>query len=207
MTVMTQTAVPVSALERSQFAVAHQTLVDAFGQDPMVVYFFPRTSKRVAGCVQIFRVTLRHGLCGGVVDVVQGGQGVAIWLQSEYASLSLWSMWRLGFPAAGLALGFRASRRILQFMHELELRRKDSLAGPHWYLLNLAVRPELQGQGLGSTLLRYGLNRAQQQGRPCFLETSKAGNVPFYQRHGFRVVSEGRPSTGGPPVWSFVKSV
>ncbi len=113
-------------------------------------------------------------------------------------------MLQIGLPAAALALGFRTSWRILRFMRWIDARREEFAAGPHWYLLNLAVRPELHGRGLGSALLQHGLNRARQQGCPCFLETANPRNVPFYQKHGLSLVYQGRPSSGGPHLWGFL---
>jgi ribosomal protein S18 acetylase RimI-like enzyme len=201
-----QTTSPVVALARPRLPHALATLVEAFASDPMAMYFFPIASKRSSGLAHIFRVALRHGLCGGVVDSVHDSGGVAIWLRSECATMNLPRMIRTGFLAAALKVGCAATRRIMRFLQWTEEQRKQSVDGRHWYLLNLAVRPELQGQGVGSVLLRSGLQRAQIEGVPCFLETSNPRNVPFYEKHGFRLIHEGHPPKGGPQVWSFLKA-
>lgn len=201
-----QTTSPVVPLARPQLPHALATLVEAFASDPMATYFFPLASKRSSGLAHILRVALRHGLCDGVVDSVHASGGVAIWLRSECATMNLPRMIRTGLLAAALKVGFAATRRIMRFLQRMEEQRNQSIAGRHWYLLNLAVRPELQGQGLGSVLLRSGLDRAQHQGVPCFLETTNPRNVPFYQKHGFRLVHKGHPPKGGPLVWSFLKA-
>jgi ribosomal protein S18 acetylase RimI-like enzyme len=202
----TQTTSPVVALDRHQLPQALATLVQAFAFDPMATYFFPQAPERGIGLAHIFRMALRHGLRGGAVDAVHDGGGVAIWLRSERATMSLPRMIRMGLLAAALRVGYAATRRIMRFLQWMEEQRQQSVASRHWYLLNLAVRPELQGQGLGSILLRSGLDRAQLQGVPCFLETTNPRNVPFYEKHGFRMIHEGHPPKGGPQVWSFLKT-
>ena len=61
---------------------------------------------------------------------------------------------------------------------------------PHWYLAMLGVDPLLQGNGIGSALLRYGLARADEQAMLAFLETGKPSNIPLYERSGFEVLAE-----------------
>jgi ribosomal protein S18 acetylase RimI-like enzyme len=204
MNVTTRPDLLVTALARSQLTTARQTLIEAFSADPMLAYFFPSAARRASGSVQVFRVTLNHGFYHGVVDVVEDGKGVAIWLRSENADLTFRRMWRVGLPSAGLSIGFRASCRILRFMKWLEERRKESLPEPHWYLLNLAIRPGCQGKGLGSILLAHGLDRARTEATPCYLETSNPRNVAFYERNGFRLVYDAAAPSRGPHLWGFV---
>ena len=70
----------------------------------------------------------------------------------------------------------------------------------HLYLAVLGVDPPRQGQGLGSWLLAPGLEACDREGVGAYLETAKARNVVFYERHGFRVRDELRLPRG-PKVW------
>lgn len=71
---------------------------------------------------------------------------------------------------------------------------------PHWYLADLAVRPEAQRRGLGSALIRPGLERADADGMPCYLETQREANIPFYRRFGFELLGTAN-AKDGPPAW------
>ena len=60
-----------------------------------------------------------------------------------------------------------------------------------WYLDVLGVDPSKQGKGIGSALIRFGLERAARDGADAFLETAVEANVAYYERFGFRTVFDG----------------
>jgi ribosomal protein S18 acetylase RimI-like enzyme len=72
---------------------------------------------------------------------------------------------------------------------------------PLWYLDQLGVDPPRQGEGLGRTLVQFGLAQADRAGLPAFLETAAERNVRFYESLGFRVVETGKVPDGGPRIW------
>jgi GNAT superfamily N-acetyltransferase len=63
--------------------------------------------------------------------------------------------------------------------------------GATWELMNIAVAPEHQGQGIGALLLRHVIDQARQLGgKRLELGTGSFGHqLTFYQRAGFRVVA------------------
>jgi hypothetical protein len=71
----------------------------------------------------------------------------------------------------------------------------------HFYLFAIGSRPQHQGKGVGSSILRAGLEIVDQAGVPAYLESSKKLNVPFYQRFGFEVTEKLVPAQGCPPLW------
>lgn len=54
----------------------------------------------------------------------------------------------------------------------------------HYYLEIIATRPEWQGKGAAGMLIRWGLERADQQGVECYLEASPVGKK-VYEHFGF----------------------
>lgn len=72
---------------------------------------------------------------------------------------------------------------------------------PHWFLDALGVEPSRQSGGIGTALLRWGLERAAADDVPVTLETGRLDTIHYYERFGFRVVHEGEPEPAGPHVW------
>ena len=57
----------------------------------------------------------------------------------------------------------------------------------HWYLELVATRPEYQGKGAGGKLLRWGIDKADEEGTETYLEASPDGK-PIYEHFGFKEV-------------------
>jgi GNAT superfamily N-acetyltransferase len=75
---------------------------------------------------------------------------------------------------------------------------------PHWYLPWLGVENKYQGSGLGGRLLQHCLTRVDADRMPAYLESPNPRNVPFYERHGFKVTAVAQAGTC-PPVTSMVR--
>ena len=98
----------------------------------------------------------------------------------------------LPYVAANLATTLRLLN-LVESMHPHE---------PHWYLATLGTAVEQQGKGVGGALMRPVLEHCDAEGIPCYLESSKERNVPFYRRHGFEVVKEVPLPGEGPLLWT-----
>lgn len=66
---------------------------------------------------------------------------------------------------------------------------------PHRHLTVLGVRPEFQGQGVGSALLKQFRDEADAAQANSYLETDSDGGKRLYERFGFREV--GRTTKNG----------
>ncbi|KAL3444410.1 hypothetical protein BJX65DRAFT_320006 [Aspergillus insuetus] len=60
---------------------------------------------------------------------------------------------------------------------------------PHYYLDMLGTRPEFNGHGLGSKMLRWGLSRADEEKTMVILVSTPQGKR-LYERYGFETVAE-----------------
>lgn len=65
------------------------------------------------------------------------------------------------------------------------------LPEPWCYVNVLGIDPAWQGRGLGTSLMRHAIARAEAAGLPMGLLTGSARNVRFYERLGFRTILEG----------------
>lgn len=180
---------------------AVNTLARAFDADPMFQWIFPDPQKRARSLRLLNRVPLRFGLRYGRVTHYHDGMAVAIWIPPGRA-VSLGGMVRSGMLGVPLRIGlgpfgqFAGANDVMGKIHA------KHVPDPHWYLLIVGVDPELQGRGVGSALVQEGLSRADDSKATCYLETSEARNVPFYERYGFTVLEQASLGAGGPPAWA-----
>ena len=72
---------------------------------------------------------------------------------------------------------------------------------PQWFLDHVAVAEAERGTGVGSALIRFGLEKAADDGVTATLETSRPENVPIYEHFGFRTYLESDAPGGGPHLW------
>jgi ribosomal protein S18 acetylase RimI-like enzyme len=86
-----------------------------------------------------------------------------------------------------LALGPRSAASVGRWVSVWAARDPDE---PHSHLGPLAVDAHLQGQGIGTMILRSYCERLDSSGELAYLETDKPENVRLYERHGFEVVGE-----------------
>ncbi len=87
--------------------------------------------------------------------------------------------------------------RAFQLLFEVDgLHPKE----PHWYLATLGHRALDARKGDRLDLAACRSARADEEGVPAYLESSKERNVPFYARSGFEVIGEVQVS-GSPPIW------
>ena len=94
---------------------------------------------------------------------------------------------RLKLVPALVGLGPRTAARVGTWM--TTWARHDPYE-PHVHLGPLAVDAHLQGQGIGSQIMREHCRRLDEAGLVGYLETDKPENVRFYERSGYVVIAE-----------------
>jgi GNAT superfamily N-acetyltransferase len=95
------------------------------------------------------------------------------------------------------ALGRRLplAGKVRRAMEERHLRE------PHFYVRMVGVRSALQGQGVGTALMRPTLERADSAALPTYIEASSERSAALYERLGFVHMDVLELPEGGPPVW------
>lgn len=191
-------AVPRRSSARDRTAIA-DAIARAFFDDPVSIYLFPDETTRHEGYVRITEIAMDQFAGGGATYVNDPVQGAAIWQAPSpkppgfLAQVSM-SLRLLRTMGRGITRGIR----LAQAMEANHYRK------PHWYLAILGVEPEAQGRGLGSVLMKPILDHCDAEGMDAYLESSKAANIPFYQRHGFEVTGEIQ-IPDGPTLWPMLR--
>ena len=144
-----------------------------------------------------FRIYVEHALATGMACTTPGRAAAALWLPAgeEPASPPHGHDARLAAVTGRWAERFRAFDAALEDHHPAGIT--------HWHLAIMAVRPDQQGRGTGSTLLRFTHQRLDATRTPAYLEASSPRARDLYLRHGY-TLQPGAPfhlPGGGPPLW------
>lgn len=175
-------------------------LAAAFADDVMFDWFLRTGPRRDAGRRAFFDGLIRQVAVGAArIERPAGGGGAAVWLPPEAnGPVSLWQEMRL-IPSILAAVGFARLPRILALQAAIDAHHPT--ARRYAYLWFLGVRPEAQGLGVGSRLLRVATRRLDADNLPAYLETQTERNVALYRRHGFEVTTKFQPRSDSPPMW------
>jgi ribosomal protein S18 acetylase RimI-like enzyme len=202
----------ITRLNASQLDAAAGLLARAFYDSPVWAWIAPDPAHRLEVLPWFMRMRVGDALhecethVAGEPGAGPGIAGVAIWEppdridaepRDDPASEATTSWAEL--PAR---MGDAAAARF-NAMAEAQkpARERISRGEQAWYLSLLGVEPALQRSGIGASLLRHMLERADAGGVRTMTDTSKEANVPYYERHGFVVAESGTLPLGGPPFW------
>ena len=171
------------------------TYARAFLHDPIVRWPLPDVPDVGDRIRQVFASIYLGIAVDGVIWEAGDADGFAVWIPAGAADDMFESDAAVQRSLAPLTDDDGDRYRVL--WEWIESRVPDDV----WYLDAVGVEPSRQGKGVGGELIRHGLDAARDAGVDAFLETAVAGNVPLYERFGFRVVEEGEPASGGPHIW------
>lgn len=172
------------------------TLARAFDDDPLMLWMIPRSRRRVR-LAMFFALLLESRVTLGETYTTPDRVGAAIWGPP--------GQWRNDFDRVSDSadrlisiLGTNPTRAI-DVVVAMEESHPASV--PHWYLALLGTHPDWQRTGVGAALMRPILSRADSEGLPAYLESSKESNIAYYRSFGFEVTGEIRIPNGGPTIW------
>jgi len=161
-------------------------LADAFADDPMMSWIYPDPGTRPAHLPAFMRATLDIGFPHGHVYTSGANRSAAIWAPPDVEMFDDQAATTL-FGLLGEQLGARAKEVGTGLV---SIGEHHPHHAPHFYLFVLGTARAFQGTGIGSRILHEILDRCDRQGLGAYLESSNIRNVPFYERHGFRVLTE-----------------
>jgi ribosomal protein S18 acetylase RimI-like enzyme len=194
--------VDVVRIGRDRLQEASEVLARAFQDDPAWVWLVPDAQRRADLLPWLFRI----GFDVTAADVYATPGpilGAARWLPPGRQALKIGATLR-ALVTTPLRLG-AATGPFLAYGRSVEQLRAEVAGGAHWYLAGIGVDPSAQRHGVGTALMRPGVQSAAKAGLPTVLLTNNETNVTFYEKQGFRVVREARTPENGPKAWAMVK--
>lgn len=173
-------------------------LARAFADDPVWQWALTKRpieppAEKVLGLFA--RAHFGDGMVSVATDRSGTVAGTAVWAPPGRWKIP-YSTYARHLPRLIGGLGVRGLKRILAMEAVERLHPRDE----HYYLAVVGVDPLAQGGGGGRRLIAPVLERADAEGLPCYLESSKEANVPYYRAFGFEVVND-LVLPGGPMMW------
>ena len=171
-----------------------EALGRAFWDDPVMRFLIPSSD---TGLRSLMKLETKSALKHTTAYMTGDGSAAALWKPPGKWRTSMGEL----LSMAPLTIAALRARLLLGLSVLSAVEKKHPADPPHWYLAVLGTEPDAQGKGYGSAVLQPVLQQCDSKGEPAYLESSKEKNIPFYERHGFRVTEEIALPKGGPPVW------
>jgi len=175
----------------------------AFENDPMSRHLFKNDAARFGNVKTTFSFMLSMGIRHGTLHAAQNGEGLIVCLDSYLPCTSLRNQVRCGVLGLLFGVGLRNFLGILSYdrysqrLHSQHARKDDV------YLYIIAVAAEHRRKGVGGELLKRMLAGVT-PGRRVYLETSNPDNIPFYEKHGFRILDDLAIPDSSVHIWPMV---
>jgi ribosomal protein S18 acetylase RimI-like enzyme len=185
----------VRKAKASEAEMLADIIADGLYDDPPNVWAFPDPARRRMILPRFFRLFVEESIASDAAFILDDLAAVSLWFPPG------WDMSDEQAEAFHLAVrsiaGEYAESGPLAIVGAMsEVQPTD----PHWHLAFVCTRPEQQGRGLGTALIREGLGRCDASGHPAYLEATSERNRGLYERLGFHVTSQ-IELPGGPPMW------
>jgi GNAT superfamily N-acetyltransferase len=185
----------------SESAALSDVLARAFFDDPVFAWMMPAPARRHGRLRRFFAIEL---------DAIVFPKG-DVWTTASHDGAALClppGEWRM--PASVTLVHGPAYTRVfatrlphsLAVLSQMERRHYRE---PHYYIAYVGVRPELQGRGIGTELLRPILERCDREELPAYLEASCERNAALYERLGFERGQE-FSVLGSPPLLPMLRA-
>ena len=179
--------------------VLSQVIADAFHDLAPSRWLIPDDTGRRKVFPGYFRLFVEHALASGVVHTTPARAAVALWLPVRENGPDLPTAYqeRLAAATGPWTYMFRA--------FDAALDRHHPVGVAHHHFVLLAIRPDVQGRGIGTALLNaYHARLDHDLSLPAYLEASNLRTRRIYLAHGYTDHGPAIRLPGGPsmyPMW------
>ena len=169
----------IKAKKRHQEALK-AALILGFSADPLVRWFFPDPTAYLQSfnlwIEEFSKISFSHDIAFAEEKFL----GASLWLPPGVeVDESVFEPTWASIPEDRIEILFQILEQFAEFH-----------ADDCWYLAFLAVDPSMQGQGIGSFILKEALQMIDAKGERAYLEASSERNRALYERHGFEMIGK-----------------
>jgi len=163
-----------------------------FSTDPIARWVYPDAETYLSLFPEFIRAFAGGAIAAGSAYLTRDNGGAALWLPPGVESNE-----EEVLDVVRTTVAPELQKDVFDVMEQMGSFHPEE---PHWYLPMIAVDPIRQGRGTGSTLMKFALERCDDDDLPAYLESSNPRNITLYQRFGFEIIGLIR-SGGSPPMF------
>lgn len=152
----------------------------AFAADPAARWVWPDPHQYLEGFPKFAKAFGGRAFDHGSAYYVEGYAGAALWLPPNVHP----DIETIGTLLQSTA-SYQAQKDAPIVFEQMGAYHPSQ---PHWYLPLLGVDPLRHGKGVGTALMKHALERCDHENKLAYLESSNPKNIPFYERHGFKLL-------------------
>ena len=179
--------------------VLSRVVADAFGDLAPCRWLIDDLAARREIFPGFFRMYVEHALADGVVYTTAGRTAAALWIPAGPEGPGQPG----GYGERLAEVTGQWAERFVVFDQELDAHHLTGVA--HHHLAVVAVRPDLQGQGIGTALLGAHHAILDDGGIVAYLEASDERTRGLYRRHGYADYGGPIELPGGPFMYPMVR--
>jgi len=173
---------------RADTGVLAQVIADAFFSLTVCRWLIPDGPARRAAFPRYFGLYVEHAIAGGLAETTPDRSAAALWIPGDGPGAA-------PEEYAGQLAAITGPHLSNFLAFDQALDRHHPAGTFHHHLAILAVRPDRQGQGIGTALLHAHHAVLEDQGIPAYLEASDERTRRLYLDHGYA-------DRGGPIVFA-----